>query len=139
MDYLVSFIRLIRPKTAKPGEAVQNFGKTLQFLYHNTAVVSELRLAILAQLINSNLLPLLTESGITVSRGAGRELYARLKHKFLPALQDPNDFLYVLDRLFYRKDDYVWVEEIGHARWIQFFNAVGISFEGVNPLLLARH
>lgn len=135
LDYLVSFIRLIRPRTGKPGEAVQNFGKTLYFLHENPAVVNDLRIAILAQLINSNLLPLLTESGITVSRGAGRELYARLKHKFLPALQDPNDFLYLLDRMFYHKDDYEWVEEIGHDKWVQFFETIGLSFQGREPVI----
>jgi hypothetical protein len=36
---------------------------------------------------------MLTESGITISRGAGRELYSRLKHKLLPPALDPNDFL----------------------------------------------
>lgn len=135
LDYLVSFIQLLRPKTDKPEEAIQNFGKLLHFLQDNPGVVNELRLALLAQLINSNLLPLLTESGITVSRGAGRELYARLKHKILPALQDPNDFLYVLDRLFYRKSDYQWVEAIGHARWVQFFEVMGLSFHANEPVI----
>lgn len=135
LDYLVSFIHLIRPKTGKPGEAVQQFGKTLYFMQENPVIINELRTAILAQLINSNLLPLLSESGITVSRGAGRELYARLKHKFLPALQDPNDFLYVMDRMFYRKDDYEWVEEIGHNRWMQFFDVIGLSFHGREPII----
>lgn len=135
LDYLVAFMHLIRPRTGKPGEAVENFGKALHILYEHPAVLNGLRVSILAQLINSNLLPLLTESGITVSRGAGRELYARLKHKFLPALQDPNDFLYVLDRLFYRKDDYEWVEEMGNSKWVQFFDAIGLSFEGRAPVI----
>lgn len=135
LDYLVTFFQLVRPRTSAPEEAVQNFAKSLQLLQNHPAVLTELRTAVLAQLINSNLLPLLTESGITVSRGAGRELYARLKHKFLPALQDPNDFLYLLDRIFYRKDDYEWVEEVGHARWVQFFDAIGLSFQGREPVI----
>ena len=135
LDYLIAFFHLIRPRTGNSEEAVQNFGKALYLLRENPAVLNELRTAILAQLINSNLLPLLTESGITVSRGAGRELYARLKHKFLPALQDPHDFLYLLDRIFYRKDDYEWVEEIGHNRWGQFFDAIGLSFQGREPVI----
>lgn len=135
LDYLVAFFHLIRPRTGKSEEAVQNFGKALYLLRENPAVLIELRTAILAQLINSDLLPLLTESGITVSRGAGRELYARLKHKFLPALQDQHDFLYLLDRIFYRKDDYEWVEEIGHDKWGQFFDAIGLSFQGREPVI----
>lgn len=135
LDYLVSFIRLIRPATHKPGAAIQNIGRVLHFLTEQPAVVGELRTAILAQLINSNLLPMLTESGVTVSRGVGRELHARLKHKFLPPVQDPNDFLYLLNRIFYRRQDYVWVEEIGHARWVQFFEALGLSVQGREPVI----
>lgn len=135
LDYLVSFVRLIRPRTNDPEEAVRNIGRVLHFLQEQPIVVSELRTAILAQLINSNLLPMLTESGVTVSRGVGRELHARFKHKFLPPVQDPNDFLYLLDRIFYRHQDYVWVEAIGHARWVQFFEALGLSVHGREPVI----
>lgn len=135
LDYLVSFVRLIRPRTSKPEEAVQNIGRVLHFLSEQPIVVAELRTAILAQLINSNLLPMLTESGVTVSRGVGRELHARLKHKLLPPIQDPNDFLYLLDRIFYRQQDYLWVEEIGHTCWVQFFEALGLSVQGREPVI----
>lgn len=135
LDYLISFINLIRPGSGKEEEAVRNFGRVMSFLNQQPIVVSELRTAILAQLINSNLLPMLTESGVTVSRGVGRELYARLKHKFLPPVQDTNDFLYLLNRIFYRHRDYLWVEEIGHARWVQFFEAVGVYVKGREPVI----
>ncbi len=135
LDYLITFIHLIRPKTSKPEEAIQNFGRVLAFMHQQPQVVGELRTAILAQLINSNLLPMLTESGVTVSRGVGRELYARFKHKFLPPVQDTNDFLYLLDRIFYKHQDYLWVEEIGHARWVQFFEAVGVYIKGREPII----
>jgi site-specific recombinase len=130
MNYLVNFVNLLRPRTDSTEEVERKFGETLRMLHQHPAVFNNLRVAVLAQLINSNLLPLLTESGVTVSRGAGRELYSRLKHKFIPALQDPHDFLYLLNRIFYRKDDYEWVERLGHNRWIQFFNTIGLSLTG---------
>jgi site-specific recombinase len=130
LNYLVGFVNLMRPRSESAEETERRFADALRMLQQYPTVFNNLKIAILAQLINSNLMPLLTESGITVSRGAGRELYARLKHKFIPALQDPHDFLYLLNRIFYRKDDYEWVERLGHVRWVQFFEAIGLSLSG---------
>lgn len=138
LNYLVAFIAMIRPRLSEFERANKKFAEAIKFLHQHPAVLNNLRIAILAQLINSNLVPLLTESGITISRGAGRELYARLKHKFLPAAQDPNDFLYLLNRIFFRKSDYEWVEQIGREKWIQFFELIGLSFSGNEPVIIKQ-
>ena len=138
LNYLVSFVNLMRPRSEGAEETAHRFAEVMRMLQLYPVVFNNLRVAILAQLINSNLMPLLTESGITTSRGAGRELYARLKHKFIPALQDPHDFLYLLNRIFYRKDDYEWVERIGHTRWIQFFETIGLSLSGNEQVIIRQ-
>jgi len=138
LNYLVAFVNLIRPRSDNHSITDKKFAEALRMLQQHPGVLNNLRIAIVAQLINSNLLPLLTESGISVSRGAGRELYARLKHKFIPALQDPHDFLYLLNRIFYRKDDYEWVEHIGHARWMQFFEIIGLSLSGNEQVIVRQ-
>ena len=138
LNYLVAFMAMIRPRLSEFERANKKFAEAIRYLHQHPAVLNNLRIAILAQLINSNLVPLLTESGITISRGAGRELYARLKHKFLPAAQDPNDFLYLLNRIFFRKSDYEWVEKIGREKWIQFFELIGLSFSGNEPVIIKQ-
>ncbi|QEC44269.1 site-specific recombinase [Pseudobacter ginsenosidimutans] len=137
LNYLVSFVNLLRPKPSDTAEQTdQNFSTVIRLLYQFPASLNALRTAMIAQLVNSNLVPMFTESGITVSRGVGRELYARLKHKFLPALQDHNDFLYLLDRIFYKKADYVWVESIPRERWIQFFELIKLPLSSNEPVII---
>jgi site-specific recombinase len=138
LNYLVAFTDRLRPRLSEFDKARRKFAAAIEFVHRHPTVLNNLRLAVLAQLINSNLVPLLTESGITTSRGAGRELYARLKHKFLPAAQDPNDFLYLLNRIFFKKNDYQWVEEIGRERWIQFFELIGFSFSDNEPVIVKQ-
>ena len=121
LAYLISFINMVRPARVSLNEADQKLGEAIQILVQNPEVLNNLRLSVVAQLINSNLVPMLTESGLTISRGAGRELYSRLKHKFIPGLQDSNDFLYLLNHIFYRRNDYVWVEQVRREKWMQFF------------------
>jgi site-specific recombinase len=138
LDYLVAFVAMIRPRLSEFENVHKKFAETIQFVHQHPAVLNNLRTAIMAQLINSNLVPMLTESGITISRGAGRELYARLKHKLLPAAQDPNDFLYLLNRIFFKHTDYEWVEQVGRDKWMHFFEGIGISFSGNDPVIIRQ-
>ena len=138
LNYLVDFVAMIRPRLSEFENARKKFAETIQFVHQHPSVLNNLRVAIMAQLINSNLVPMLTESGITISRGAGRELYARLKHKFLPAAQDPNDFLYLLNRIFFKHTDYEWVEQIGREKWVHFFEMIGLSLSGNAPVIIKQ-
>jgi site-specific recombinase len=138
LNYLVAFVAMIRPNLPEFEKANKKFAETIQFVNQNPSVLNNLRIAIMAQLINSNLVPMLTESGVTISRGVGRELYARLKHKFLPAAQDPNDFLYLLNRIFFKHNDYEWVEQIGREKWVHFFELIKLSFSGNDPIIIKQ-
>ncbi len=128
LAYLRDFIQLLRPRKSGHDAASARLALGVQLLVEEPSVLHNLKVAIYGQLIKSNLIPMLTESGITVSRGVGRELYSRLKHKFLPVYQDPRDFLYLLNRIFHKSDDYVWVEQAGKMEWVQFFKTLGVSF-----------
>lgn len=135
LNYLVSFVSLIRPKPSEEDKVEQKLDLVLKMLYQHPESINNLRTAILAQLINSDLITLFTESGITISRGVGRELYARLKHKFIPAYQDPHDFLYLLNRIFFKKSDYEWVEAIPGEKWVQFFGLIRLPFSSDEPVI----
>lgn len=138
LAYLISFINMVRPPRTALDNADQKLGEAIRLLIQNPELLNNLRMAVVAQLINSNLVPMLTESGLTISRGAGRELYSRLKHKFIPGLQDENDFLYLLNRIFYRRNDYVWVEQVSREKWIQFFELLGLNLSGNEPVILKQ-
>ncbi len=127
LDYLVELVKKIRPARHKNTEEAELRFKSLMFhLQQDRSALFALRKSLLSQFINSNLGPALTESGIISSRGFVQELISKIKHKFLPALQLPNDFLYVIRHVFYKKSDYVWVSGIDRGLWKNFFELLGI-------------
>jgi site-specific recombinase len=130
LQFLVSFFNEIRPGGGKTKRnAEKNLLEATRQLQTHTVVLANMQHALYSQLKHSHLTNALTESGIPLARGFWQELSNRLKHKLLPALQDENDFLYVLHNVFYRKNDFVWVESISRQVWIAFFEAVGFSFD----------
>jgi site-specific recombinase len=127
LEFLISFFSVIRP--GKHGkDPAKNLQSLLLQMDQYPILLSNLRNALLSQLIQTDLSSALTESGIPLANGFWQEFFGRLRHKFIPALQTENDFLYVISKIFYRSDDYRWVEVIPHDQWKQFFESVGLAF-----------
>jgi site-specific recombinase len=128
LDFLVSFFSVVRPSSEKgKGNAARNLADCTHALRQHPVLVSNLRHAILSLLIRTDLSATLTESGIPLARGFWQEFFGRLRHKLLPPLQSEHDFLYVLNRVFFRSNDYLWVESIPRETWIDFFGHLGLS------------
>lgn len=127
LDFLVSFFSAIRPSRGKRN-ATQNMEIVVRELHEHPVLLTNLRNALLSQLINTDLSPALTESGIPLARGFWQEFFGRLRHKLLPPLQSENDFLYVVNRVFFKHDDYQWVEGISYETWVIFFESIRLSF-----------
>jgi site-specific recombinase len=129
LHFLVSLFSEIRPGTGKTKkDAQKNLQQVTNELRQHKIVLTNMQHALLSQLLSTNLTNAITESGIPLARGFWQELSNRLKHKLLPPLQDENDFLYVINNIFYKKEDYKWIEAIPRQQWIEFFEAVGFSF-----------
>ncbi|MEO7924612.1 MAG: hypothetical protein ABIR30_13105 [Chitinophagaceae bacterium] len=130
LDFLVSLFSEIRPASGKKRKnAEKNLQQVTAQIQQHRIILANTQHAFLSQLIDSDLSSAITESGIPLARGFWQELSNRLKHKLLPRLQDENDFLYVINQVFFKKNDYVWVETISRHSWIAFFKAVGFSFK----------
>lgn len=132
LDFLVGFFSAIRPRLGRRGRrghraAAENLRAMTATLQDNAFVRSNLQHAILSQLVRTDLSSAFMESGIPLARGFWQELFGRLRHKLLPTLQPENDFLYVLNRVFFRNHDYIWVEDIPRVDWIAFFETLGLS------------
>jgi site-specific recombinase len=101
-------------------------------------LLSNLQHAILSQLVRTDLSSALTESGIPLARGFWQEFFGRLRHKLLPPLRSENDFLYVLNRVFFLSDDYKWVEDISREDWVLFFESIGLSLHVDDKRILSQ-
>lgn len=129
LDFLVALFSEIRPSTEKARKNPEkNLKRVTEQLRQHKIVLANTQHALMSQLTSTDLTAAITESGIPLARGFWQELSNRLKHKILPPLQDENDFLYVINNVFFKKIDYNWVEEIPRQTWIDFFIAVGFSF-----------
>jgi site-specific recombinase len=135
LTYLRDFIALIRTGSRETEKAETKLQAVIKLLHEHPNVMANVRRSILVNLKNTNLVPMLTDSGMALSRSVGKELYSRLKHKFIPPETDQRDFLYVINAVFYKDKDFKWVEKITRETWIQFFELLGLSFRGSEPIL----
>lgn len=126
LDFLVSFFAVVRPSKGNR-DAASNLKKVTAELLQSPMLLENMQHAILSQLVRTDLSPALMESGIPLARGFWQELFGRLRHKLLPALQNENDFLYVINRVFFRNNDYQWVEDIPRSVWMSFFESLGLE------------
>ncbi len=139
LDFLVEIIDTIRPAHSKDiAQANLRFKALLYQLSQDKSSLFSLRKALLTQFLKTNIVPALTESGIVSGRGFVQELTGKVLHKFLPELQTPDNFLYVINRIFCKKRDHVWVEGIENDLWIQFFELLGIQINMTEPSLIRQ-
>ncbi len=127
LDFLISFFNVIRP-AGENRDPARNLQSLLLQMEQHPIILSNLHNALISQLVNTDLTFALTESGIPLAKGFWQEFFGRLRHKLIPALQQENDFLYVIGKIFYRSDDHKWVESIPHVQWKQFFEFLGVAF-----------
>jgi site-specific recombinase len=136
LDFLAELFQKIRPADVTDKEAAELKFKAFLFqLQEDRSLLFSLRKALLSQFANSDVTTALTESGLLSSRGFIQELGSKVKHKIIPALLEPTDFLFVIERLFYKKNDYVWIEKIDSELWKLFFQRIGIEVNLNEPAL----
>ena len=136
LSFLISFFDDIRPSRKKNNlDAEQNLLDCISFIEDHPVIAFKLQQAILVQLVNTDLKTAFAKSGIPGDDGFLRELVEKLKHKILEPLQDKNDFLYVINRIFYDKSDWQWVSAIKRATWIHFFELLQFTIQASDKRL----
>jgi len=137
--YLTSIIKAIRPSNENDtAQANLNFKALLYQLSQDKRALFSLRKALLSQFLRTNIVTALTENGVVSGRGFVQELTSKLKHKIIPALLSSNDFLYVINNVFYRKKDYVWVQNLDGDLWKQFFEILGVQVNLTESTLIKQ-
>lgn len=139
LEFITDLISTIRPDKPKNFEQAElNFKALLYQVSQDRSFLFSLRKALLTQFLKTNIVTALTENGVLSSRGFLQELTGKLKHKILPELQAPDNFLYVIDKIFYCKTDFIWVEGIDKELWKQVFEILGIQINLTEPALLRQ-
>ena len=125
MKFLVSFFGVLRKEGASsPQQSMENM---IGVMEQSPSLLNTVQLALLLQLNSTDLDTAITESGIPLARGFWQEFFSRCRHKLIPALIPDNDFLYVINTVFYRKTDCFWIAEIKRETWIRFFDLLEIK------------
>ncbi|MBX9781967.1 MAG: site-specific recombinase [Chitinophagaceae bacterium] len=139
LEFLVELFQQIRPSNPKNiADAETKFKALLYQLQEDRSLLFALRRSLLNQFIKSDIKLALTESGLLSARGFIQELGSKLKHKILPPLLKPTDFLYVIERVFYKQDDYLWMEKMDEQLWIRLFELIGIEVNLTEPVLIKQ-
>jgi site-specific recombinase len=139
LGVLVELIDKIRPDNPKNiTQAEERFKAQLYHFSQNRTALFGLRKALLTQFLKTDIVIALTENGIVSSRGLVQELMGKIKHKLLPELQAPDNFLYVINKIFHKKNDYSWVEGMDSDLWKKFFEGLGIQISLTEPGLIKQ-
>jgi site-specific recombinase len=139
LEFIAELIDKLRPENPKNiPDAELRFKALLYQLGQDRSSLFSLRKALLTLFLKTNIVIALTENGILSSRGFVQELTGKLKHKLLPELQSPENFLYVINKIFYKRNDYIWVQGIDKELWKQFFELLGIQINLTEPALISQ-
>lgn len=128
LQKLIDLVEQIRPNSPRNARAAEsNFNAVLNQLEADPAALASLQQAFIAQLTGSEILQTLTDSGMISSRGFVQELGRKIKHKLLPGLLEEQDLRFVINRVFYRKTDFIWVNQLSRDLWKRLFSLLDIS------------
>ena len=124
--FLVDLIHLFRPKNPKNVEAI-SIAKLIDFLKANESQKNFLKNYLISILQNRKFTNFLSDSGILKNTDFIFEVKNRIFAKILP-FQPQNDTLeYVLNQVFYRSSDAIWVTKIPLDELKEFFEIVDMS------------
>lgn len=77
----------------------------------------------------SNVLLLLTESGVPDSKGFAIEFLQRIERRLIADLEDPNDLRTTLRSYFSDSSDYKWINAVSTGLWMRLFKSLGLGNE----------
>ncbi|MDX2301460.1 MAG: site-specific recombinase [Microscillaceae bacterium] len=127
IDCLIALIRKIRPRSPKKVEYAISQIENLIALLHIYPPLRESLLKYWTEICRSrSSLRLLTDLGIFSNLGFFTETNKKLVQKFLPEIHPENTFIYLLDQVFYKKNDYQWVNSVPDDVWIRLLKVLEI-------------
>jgi site-specific recombinase len=129
----IELIAVLRPaKKQSPAERMQSL---LQLLEQDKQLELALQRMFVYLFNTRDSQSIFTNAGILSGGTFFSEMFRQLRHRILPPLPEKRSMNYLLERAFYKKDDYKWVRDIPDDLWIRFFHiAAGDMQQSNSPL-----
>lgn len=122
---LARLVRALRPSRAdRIQEAQARMQELLDLLEASNALREGLRDALVGLFAQSQPLRLLSDSGVLGQEGFFGGLQRRLSEKLLPEAHDPASLRGVLNLLFPKPRDHVWISGLPDAVWIELLDTL---------------
>lgn len=115
----MELIAVLRP--GSDGNATQHLGDLLALLQADKALETALQQMFVYLFNTRDSQSIFTDVGLLSGGTFFSEMFRQVRHRILPPLPEKHSLNYLLERAFYRKDDYKWVRSIPDALWIEFF------------------
>jgi site-specific recombinase len=133
--FMKELVDLIRPQ--KPGDIPFAEMRLLELhnLLENAALQKAFSELVVSLLEEMDFADFFIDGGIPAENGFFAELARRFKHKLLAPIFPEKSLNDVLNRMFYKKSDYHWVNGIGDETWMQLFSRIQLGFDPVNDRL----
>jgi site-specific recombinase len=120
-DLLVSVVEYIRPSKRNLAQANENLEGLIRILHENPSELRDFKVYLSRVFEGKLYVHLFTESGILTTRGFFQEAFDRINSILLPKFVDENDVIAVFGAIFYKRWDFLWVNEIQENTWINLF------------------
>src|SRR5690606_33733590 len=111
LEVLVDLINLIRPKSPRETPQV-DLSEFLNFLKNNTVCADKFSTYVKSILEKKIFNKFLSDAAILQDSDFIYEVRNRLRAKFLPYQPQKNRLEFVLNQVFYRENDHIWVNKI---------------------------
>jgi site-specific recombinase len=136
--YSILFIELIaslRPSKARSSETLMQ--QMLDFLQQDRQMEVQLQKMFSELFYTRDSQSIFTSVGILESGTFASEFLKQVKHSILPPVAEKRTMNYLLEKVFSRKDDYVWVRSIPDHLWIAFFKIAAGGLRQTDSSLIA--
>jgi len=123
----IELIAVLRPKRTET--AAGNMRRILRLLSEDKPLLQGFQNMFVYLFNTRDSQSLFTDVGILHGGTFFSELFAQLRHRILPPLPEKRSMNYLLQRAFFKNNDYKWVAAIPQSLWIEFFGLAAGGFE----------
>ena len=124
VELLVTLVGIIRPNNVNSNLSI---APLIELLNTDQKAKDQL-ISILNQLLlKRKFAVILTDNGIVKDSRFFSEIRDRLVSKFLPEQPDKDTLEYILNQLFFKSNDYVWLEKIPSSELFELAQILGIN------------